>query len=101
MSICQRNIALSRNLKRKARPVCRSKSAIRRLYRLSIHGVGKTDETGRPCRMVAVRKDLAVHGLEGDLRHGGQVKNCRQRSADCISPPACQATRPATRSFSR
>jgi transcription elongation factor Elf1 len=28
---------------------------------LSIHGVEKTDETGRLCRMVAVRKDLAVH----------------------------------------
>src|SRR5262245_46162091 len=35
---------------------------------LSIHGVEKTDETGRLCRL-----NLAVHGLEGDIRHGGQV----------------------------
>lgn len=35
---------------------------------LSIHGVEKTDETGRLCRM-----NLAVHGLEGDIWHGGQV----------------------------
>jgi type I restriction enzyme M protein len=35
---------------------------------LSIHGVEKTDETGRLCRM-----NLAVHGLEGDIRHGGQI----------------------------
>ena len=33
---------------------------------LSIHGVEKTDETGRLCRM-----NLAVHGLEGDIKHGG------------------------------
>ncbi len=37
---------------------------------LSIHGVEKTDETGRLCRM-----KLAVHGLEGDIRHGGQVNS--------------------------
>src|ERR1043166_8689744 len=37
---------------------------------LSIHGVEKTDETGRRCRM-----NLAVHGLEGDIRHGGQVNS--------------------------
>jgi type I restriction enzyme M protein len=37
---------------------------------LSIHGVEKTDETGRLCRM-----NLAVHGLEGDIRHGGQVNS--------------------------
>ena len=37
---------------------------------LSIHGVAKTDETGCLCRMVAARKDLAVHGLEG-----GQVNS--------------------------
>jgi type I restriction-modification system DNA methylase subunit len=42
---------------------------------LSIHGVEKTDEAGRPCRMVAVRKDLAVHGLEGDIRHGNKAGN--------------------------
>ena len=33
---------------------------------LSIHGVEKVDDTGRLCRM-----NLAVHGLEGDIRHGG------------------------------
>src|SRR4030095_11280265 len=36
----------------------------------SIHGVEKTDETGRLCRL-----NLAVHGLEGDIRHGGQVNS--------------------------
>ena len=33
---------------------------------LAIHGVEKTDETGRLCRL-----NLAVHGLEGDIKHGG------------------------------
>ncbi|MBX3733959.1 MAG: SAM-dependent DNA methyltransferase [Verrucomicrobiae bacterium] len=37
---------------------------------LAIHGVEKTDETGRLCRL-----NLAVHGLEGDIRHGGQVNS--------------------------
>ncbi|MEO8360699.1 MAG: class I SAM-dependent DNA methyltransferase [Vicinamibacteria bacterium] len=37
---------------------------------LSIHGVEKTDETGRLCRM-----NLAVHGLEGDIKHGGQTNS--------------------------
>ena len=37
---------------------------------LSIHGVEKTDETGRLCRI-----NLAVHGLEGDIRHGGNVNS--------------------------
>jgi len=37
---------------------------------LSIFGVEKTDETGRLCRM-----NLAVHGLEGDIRHGGDVNS--------------------------
>jgi type I restriction enzyme M protein len=37
---------------------------------LSIHGVEKTDETGQLCRM-----NLAVHGLEGDIRHGGNVNS--------------------------
>jgi type I restriction enzyme M protein len=32
---------------------------------LSIHGVEKVDDTGRLCRL-----NLAVHGLEGDIRHG-------------------------------
>lgn len=37
---------------------------------LAIHGVEKTDETGRLCRM-----NLAIHGLEGDIRHGGNVNS--------------------------
>ena len=37
---------------------------------LSIFGVEKTDETGRLCRM-----NLAVHGLEGDIWHGGEVNS--------------------------
>ena len=37
---------------------------------LSIFGVEKTDETGRLCRM-----NLAVHGLEGQISHGGQVNS--------------------------
>jgi len=37
---------------------------------LSVHGVEKTDETGRLCRL-----NLAVHGLEGDIRHGGQINS--------------------------
>lgn len=37
---------------------------------LCIHGIEKTDETGRLCRM-----NLAMHGLEGDIRHGGQVNS--------------------------
>jgi len=35
---------------------------------LSIHGVEKTDETGRLCRL-----NLAVHGLEGEIKYGGTV----------------------------
>ena len=37
---------------------------------LAVCGVEKTDETGRLCRM-----NLAVHGLEGDIRHGGNVNS--------------------------
>jgi type I restriction enzyme M protein len=37
---------------------------------ISIHGVEKTDETGQLCRM-----NLAVHGLEGDIRHGGEINS--------------------------
>ncbi len=37
---------------------------------LSIWGVEKTDETGRLARL-----NLAVHGLEGDIRHGGNVNS--------------------------
>src|ERR1035441_9333199 len=33
---------------------------------ISIHGVEKTDETGRLCRL-----NLAAHGLEGEIKHGG------------------------------
>jgi len=35
---------------------------------LAIHGIEKIDDTGRLCRM-----NLAVHGLEGDIRHGGET----------------------------
>jgi type I restriction enzyme M protein len=38
--------------------------------KLSICGVEKVDETGRLCRL-----NLAVHGLEGDIRHGGNVNS--------------------------
>lgn len=37
---------------------------------LAICGVEKTDDTGRLCRL-----NLAVHGLEGDVRHGGNVNS--------------------------
>ena len=37
---------------------------------LALYGVEKTDETGRLCRM-----NLAVHGLEGEIRHGGNVNS--------------------------
>ena len=37
---------------------------------LAIHGVEKTDETGRLCRL-----NLSVHGLEGEIRHGGNVNS--------------------------
>ena len=37
---------------------------------LSVHGVEKTDDTGRLCRM-----NLAVHGLEGEIRHGGNINS--------------------------
>ena len=37
---------------------------------LAICGVEKTDETGRLCRL-----NLAVHGLEGDVRHGGNINS--------------------------
>jgi type I restriction enzyme M protein len=37
---------------------------------LSIFGIEKTDETGRLCRM-----NLAIHGLEGEIRHGGNVNS--------------------------
>ena len=37
---------------------------------LSIFGVEKTDETGRLARM-----NLAVHGLEGEIKHGGETNS--------------------------
>ena len=37
---------------------------------LAIFGVEKTEETGRLARL-----NLAVHGLEGDIRHGGNVNS--------------------------
>jgi type I restriction enzyme M protein len=37
---------------------------------LSIHGLEKVDDTGRLCRL-----NLAVHGLEGDIRHGGELNS--------------------------
>ena len=37
---------------------------------LAICGVEKTDETGRLCRL-----NLAVHGLEGDIKHGGNLNS--------------------------
>ena len=37
---------------------------------LAICGVEKVEETGRLCRV-----NLAVHGLEGDIRHGGNVNS--------------------------
>jgi len=37
---------------------------------LAICGVEKTDETGRLCRL-----NLAVHGLEGNIQHGGNVNS--------------------------
>lgn len=37
---------------------------------LAICGVEKTDDTGRLCRL-----NLAIHGLEGEIRHGGQVNS--------------------------
>ena len=37
---------------------------------LSIHGVEKTDETGRLCRL-----NLAVHCIEGEIKHGGNINS--------------------------
>jgi type I restriction enzyme M protein len=37
---------------------------------LAICGVEKTDETGRLARM-----NLAIHGLEGEIRHGGDINS--------------------------
>ena len=56
---------------------------------LSIHGVEKTDETGRLCRM-----NLAIHGLEGDIKNGGNVNTYYD---DPQAPDA--STRPANPPF--
>ena len=37
---------------------------------LAIHGVEKVDDTGRLCR-----QNLAVHGLEGEIKHGGEINS--------------------------
>ncbi len=37
---------------------------------LSIYGVEKVDETGQLCRL-----NLAIHGLEGQIKHGGEVNS--------------------------
>jgi hypothetical protein len=47
---------------------------------LAICGVEKTDETGRLCRL-----NLAVHGLEGDIKHGGNINSYYD---DPHTPPA-------------
>jgi len=46
---------------------------------LSIHGVEKTDETGRLARM-----NLAIHGLEGDIRHGGHINSYYDDPHDAV-----------------
>ncbi|MEO8716747.1 MAG: N-6 DNA methylase [Burkholderiales bacterium] len=52
------------------------KELLKKVSELSIFGVEKTDETGRLCRM-----NLAVHGLEGDIRHGGEVNSNEARES--------------------
>jgi len=46
---------------------------------LAICGVEKTDETGRLCRM-----NLAVHGLEGTIRHGGDMNSYYEDPHDSV-----------------
>ena len=46
---------------------------------LAICGVEKTDETGRLARL-----NLAVHGLEGDIRHGGNVNSYYDDPHDAV-----------------
>jgi type I restriction enzyme M protein len=46
---------------------------------LSICGVEKTDETGRLCRL-----NLAVHGLEGQISHGGNVNSYYDDPHDAV-----------------
>jgi len=46
---------------------------------LFIHGVEKTDETGRLARM-----NLSIHGLEGDIRHGGHINSYYDDPHDAV-----------------
>lgn len=46
---------------------------------LAICGIEKTDETGRLCRL-----NLAVHGLEGDIRHGGNINSYYDDPHDAV-----------------
>jgi len=48
----------------------------------------------RLCRMVAVRMNLAVHGLEGDIRHGDQVNNYYDDPAQGDRPIRLRPRRP-------
>ena len=70
--LCQANLLLtSPQHMHETEPSKTENAAARRSgQELRNHGVEKTDETGRLCRM-----NLAVHGLEGDIRHGGQVNS--------------------------
>lgn len=47
---------------------------------LFIHGVEKTDDTGRLARM-----NLAIHGLEGDIRHGGHINSYYDDPHEAVS----------------
>ena len=46
---------------------------------LSVYGVEKTDETGRLARM-----NLAIHGLEGSIAHGGEVNSYYDDPHDAV-----------------
>lgn len=46
---------------------------------LSIHGVEKTEATGRLCKM-----NLAVHALEGNIKYGGEVNSYYDDPHDAI-----------------
>lgn len=46
---------------------------------LAIFGVEKTDDTGRLCRL-----NLAVHGLEGNIRHGGNTNSYYDNPHDAV-----------------
>ena len=53
------------------------------------HKQHTTAELGRLCRM-----NLAVHGLEGDIRHGCQVNsNCEDPHDACLSSPSRRGAR--------